>query len=392
MNPVHTRAWSTHVLRAVAVTATLAAIAMLVAPAMANAATFDPLNILSDDTLRASTSMSQAEIQAFLEAQPTVLKSYSAAEGGPNGLHSAVVKSASQIIFEAAQYWSVNPKIIIATLEKEQSLISQPSHPSSPTHKYGTDYHLTNAMGAGVYTGSPDRHPGFGDQVWTGTQKLGQTTGPYAWYPGKPKTVWSYPANASIVITVTNQPTWNLYTYTPYYPQINVWTIYDKFFGDPQAPARLRPMYRFYNKRTGAYFFTLSEGERWRVINSKNPDIQFQGVKFSIDTSATANVSPLYRLYNKKGQRYYYTASLKELKACLAMRSGRSRVYRLDAIAGFVSTDPASGPPVYRLYNRPSNSYMYTASVAERAALLKTRKWKDTGTAFYLGQYAPPVG
>ncbi|HEX9092614.1 MAG TPA: hypothetical protein VF902_01400 [Coriobacteriia bacterium] len=380
---------------AAALLACALAACVLVLPSLAAAATFDPLNVISDETLRAYGSMSQADIQAFLEAQGGVLKSYSAAEGGPNGLHSAVVKPASQIIFEAAQYWNVNPKLVLATLEKEQSLISQPFHVGRDTdpassHNYGTAYHLTNAMGAGVYPGSPDRHPGFGDQIWTGTQKLGQTTGPYAWYPGKPKTVWSYPAHANIVITVANQPTWNLYTYTPYYPQISVWTIYNNFFGDPQTPPRLRPMYRFYNKRTGAFFFTVSEAERWRVIKSRNPDLRFQGVGFSIDTSSTANSSPLYRLYNKLGQRYYYTASLSELRAALAIRKGRVRVYRLDAVSAYVSTDPASGPPVYRLYCRRSNSYLYTSSADERAALLRSGLWKSTGVAFYLGQYVEP--
>jgi hypothetical protein len=362
----------------------VAVVALLLAlPAAASAATFDPLNIFSDETLRASGSMSRADIQAFLEAQPGVLKSYSAPEGGPNGAHSAVVKPASQIIAEAAQYWNVNPKIVLATLQKEQSLLAAKS-PSA--------YTLGRAMGCGVYPTSPDLHPGFGDQVWTGTQKLGQTWDAYAWYANKPKQVYSYPDGHDIIITVANQPTWNLYTYTPYYPQVGVWNIYLKYFGDPQAPPRLRPMYRFYNKTTGAYFFTTSEAERWRVIARKQSYIKFQGPAFTLDTSSTANVVPLYRLYNKKGQRYFYTAAAWEKNAALRLRSGGRPTYRVDAMAGYVSMDPASGPPVYRLYCKKTNTYIWTTSASEKAALLRSKQWKNNGIVFYLGQYVPPVG
>ncbi len=364
------------------------AVAVLALPAVASAATFDPLNVFSDETMRAANSLSRADIQAFLDSQGGVLKTYSCAEGGPNGLHSTVVKPASQIIFEACQYWNVNPKLVLATLEKEQSLISQPYHLATSTHTYGTAYHLEHAMGAGVYAGSPDSHPGFGDQVWTGTQKLGQTTGPYAWYAGKPKTVWSYPDNHSIIIVPANQITWNLYTYTPYYPQSNVWNIYLRFFGDPQAAPRMRPMYRFYNKTTGAYFFTMSEGERFRVIARKQTYIKYQGVVFNIDTSSTANVVPLYRLYNKPGQRYFYTASPTEMAAALRLRSGGRPTYRVDCLAGYVSM--TTGKPVYRLYCRSANSYIWTTSETEKAALIRSGKWKYNGVGYRLGEYTPP--
>jgi hypothetical protein len=378
--------------RALVAVTLLLAVALVALPAAAAAATYDPLNIMSDETLRAANSMSRADIQAFLDAQAGVLKTYSAAEGGPNGAHSKVVKPASQIIFEACQYWNVNPKLVLATLEKEQSLISGPQHTASASHTYGTAYHLEHAMGAGVYAGSPDSHPGFGDQVWTGTQKLGQTTGAYAWWPGKQTDVIRLSDGVRIWITPANQPTWNFYTYTPYYPQVSVWNIYVKFFGDPQAPPRLRPMYRFYNKTTGAYTFTASETERWRIVARKQAHIKFQGAAFTIDASSTANVVPLYRLYNKIGQRYVYTSSEREKNSLLGLRRGRARIYRVDAIAAYVSTDPASGPPVWRLYCKKTNSHIMTSSAAEVAALLRSKMWKSNGVVFYLGQYTPPSG
>jgi hypothetical protein len=366
------------------VLAAVAVATLLTLPAVASAATFNPLNVFSDETLRASGSMSRADIQSFLDAQPGVLKTYSAPEGGPNGAHSTVVKPASQIIAEAAAYWNVNPKIIMATLEKEQSLISAPNHVASASHTYGTAYHLEHAMGCGVYPSSKDTHPGFGDQVWTGTQKLGQTTDSYAWYAGKPKQVYSYPDGHDIIIVPANQITWNLYTYTPYYPQISVWNIYNKFFGDPQSPPRLMPMYHFYNKTTGAYFFTTSEAERWRVVARKQSYISFQGTAFTIDTSSTANVVPLYRMYNKAGERYFYTASERELAAAKRLRHHGKPTYTNLAVVAKVSL--TTGAPVYRLYCRRTNSTVWTTSAAEKAALMRTKQWKYNGVAFFLGE------
>jgi hypothetical protein len=378
------------------VVAVVVGLAVWLAAGAAFAATYDPLNIMSNETLRASSSMSQAEIQIFLDSQPSVLKSYSCAEGGPSGRHSTVVKRAAQIIFEAAQYWNVNPKLVLSTLEKEQSLISQPWHtgkdinPAS-THNYSTVYHLTNAMGAGVYGGSTDRHPGFGDQVWTGTEKLGATTGLYAWYPGKRIYVHSYPDSAAagpgadihIWITPLGQPTWNFYTYTPYYPQKSVWDIYVRYFGDPLASPAVRPVYRFYRLDTGSHFYTVSEAERWFVTTKFAKTYRYEGVSYSVNTSNTANSVPLYRFCNVAKGTHFYTASEAEKNQVIATLS---RIYRFEGPAYSVSLTPAGATPVYRFYNKRNATHFYTASEAEKQSVIA--KLSDTyrfeGPAFYI--------
>jgi hypothetical protein len=377
---------------AVALASSLLLASVVLAPATAVAAdyppNYNPLMVISDDNWRAGTSMSQGEIQAFLETQDGVLKSYACAEGGPNGAHSGVVKPASQIIAEAAQYWNVNPKLIIATLEKEQSLITQPWHVATATHLYGTDYHLTNAMGCGVYAGSPDRHPGFGDQVWTGTEKLGAaplegSTSPYRWWPGKIKTVYSYEHAANIDIVPLNQPTWNAYTYTPYYPQISVWKCYSKFFGDPLAYPGKAPIYRFYNKKNGSHFYTASEAERYTVITKWPDTYSFEGPAYSVNTTSPANSAPLYRFYNKKNGSHFYTASLDEANSVIM---NLSRVYDFEGPAYNVSMTPVGSVPVYRFYRPASGSHFYTISLDEANSVIL--KWPTVynfeGIAYYV--------
>lgn len=349
---------------------------------------YNPYLLISEDNWRAGTSMSQAEIQAFLQVKNSVLKDYSAAEGGPNGLHSQVVKPASQIIAEAAQYWNVNPKLILATLEKEQSLITQVWHTGrdiDPTssHGHSTWYHLTYAMGAGVYAGSPDYHPGFGDQVWTGTQKLGQTTGPYEWYPGKIKNVGNNKdGGTKIDIIPQNQPTWNFYAYTPYFPQYNVWRFYNEWFGDPLSYPGKAPVYRFYNLKNGSHFYTRSETERYTVITKWPTVYRFEGPAYSLETTDPANSMPLYRFYNRRNGSHFYTPSESEKQTVMA-RWGST--YSFEGVAYYVSLTPEGCSPVYRFYNTRNGSHFYTISAYERDMVMA--KWPTIFTYEGIGYY-----
>jgi hypothetical protein len=376
-------------------------IALSALPAGA-APVYDPLNVISIETWR-NPSMSQADIQAFLEAPlpgegPSVLAAYSCPEAGPSGT-SPVVKRASQIIFEACQAYSLNPRVLLATMEKEQSLITQHAHTSG---SHSTAYHIKYALGVGVYAGSHDMHPGFGDQVWQAAIRLGTFPAPYDWTPGDRKYVHSYPdsakagpgADVHIWIVPTNNPTWALYIYTPYYPQISFWNYYVKFFGDPLAPPRLKPIYEFLNKRTNSFFYTSSEAQRYQLTKDSR-NWTYRGAAMSTDASAPLNTVPLYRLKNLRTSRYILTASTAERDSLLRQTYRRKKVYSLQGVVAYVSMTPESGAtPVYRLYNKYRNSYYYTTSAAKRDSCVREkgfRKWKYQGIAFYLGAYTPPA-
>jgi peptidoglycan hydrolase CwlO-like protein len=173
---------------------------------------FPPGTIISDANFLASGSMSASAIQGFLAAQGGALKSYS----GPD--HGGVRKTAAQMIAEAATAYGVSPKVILATLQKEQSLISR----TSPS-QYALDW----AMGCGKaesYTISS--YKGFGMQVWQGARVLIKNRAP--WHNGSMLPIDGtavYPSNAS---------TYSLYRYTPHFSgNASFWRIYWRYFGDP---------------------------------------------------------------------------------------------------------------------------------------------------------------
>lgn len=379
---VEPRPRTTRVLMASIAVAVAAGLAVWLSAGVAFAVTpYDPLLVITDENFRDAGSMSQAEVQAFLETMPGILKTYTAVE---HGTHGGAIKPASQIIWEAAQANNISPKVILTTLQKEQSLL---------TYVNPSKTRLDRAMGCGVYSGSPDYHVGFGDQVWTGAQKLSTYEITYKWFPGLSKNVWSYPDDHRINIVVKNAATFALYTYTPYYPQVGFWNIHVKYFGDPQESPRFKAMYEFKGRSTGAYYYTSSSTERYRLIARSSRTWEYKGVVFSVDASGTSNVVPLWRLKNNQTGRYLLTAWASEKNALLAKRYRRRAVWSLQAVTAYVALDPTNGTAVYRMYNSKRKTYYYTTSYAELRSLVAQHNggWRSQGVCFYLGSYVPPV-
>ena len=157
--------------------------------------------------------MSAAQIQAFLDGQPGALKNYRGRD------HNGVVKSAAEMIADASVAFDVSPKVILATLQKEQSLLST-KNPSQSQYN--------GAMGAGM----PDSKKnvgsmqGFGNQVWWGAQK--QDKNAKLWHPG----VFE-PVDGTNVYSA-NPGTHAQYRYTPHFSGVmSFWMIYWRYFGNP---------------------------------------------------------------------------------------------------------------------------------------------------------------
>ena len=151
--------------------------------------TFDRSNVVSETNFRNGSAMTAADIQAFLDKQLTALK------------------------------FNINPKIILATLQKEQSLL---------TAKNPKQSQYNGAMGAGM----PDSGnnvgsmQGFGNQVYWGAQKFDKNA--RDWTTGKTEPV---DGNNQVC---DNEGTFAQYRYTPHYGGVmSFWTIYWRYFGDP---------------------------------------------------------------------------------------------------------------------------------------------------------------
>jgi peptidoglycan hydrolase CwlO-like protein len=173
---------------------------------------FNANTIISDDNYLDGNSLSVDGIQAFLKTQSGKLGTYTGKD------HSGVTKSAAEMIADAAVAWGVSPKVILVTLQKEQSLISR-----SDLTQYALDW----AMGCGkMDSRTLSQYQGFGNQIWGGARALKRNSS--SWRSGISISIDGmavYPSNAS---------THSLYRYTPHFHgNTSFWKLYWKYFGDP---------------------------------------------------------------------------------------------------------------------------------------------------------------
>jgi hypothetical protein len=229
-------------MRLIAVGAAFLAVMGMAVPAFAR--TFDPRLVLSDENMRDYRSMNAAQIQKFLNKRSGPLKRMSFARHD-NG----AVAPASVIIWEAAQAWHINPRVILALLQKEQSLLTRRSLKKNT---------LARAIGAGCPDRVTNKFPGFGNQMWHGARLLdgygetGKTTEyvPHPWKPGMKNRFTGG-------VTPKNLATYKLYVYNPSigakrpYGDLsrqscsgnaNFWKIYWKYFGNPLGKPKSTPL------------------------------------------------------------------------------------------------------------------------------------------------------
>ncbi len=194
----------------------------LLSPIFASAATvaFNPQYIISDEEMQSTANWTTADIQKFLQDRGSYLATLTTAD------YNGQIKPASQIIQEASQQYQVNPKYILVTLQKEQSLVTD----DTPTQKQ-----LDWAAGYGVCDSCSMDDPkvikfkGFGKQV-------DNAAGIIRWYYNN--TSHSVVKKKDQNITIDNMPivpqSWAtafLYTYTPHlHGNQNFWRIWNTWF------------------------------------------------------------------------------------------------------------------------------------------------------------------
>ncbi len=252
---------------ALALTAALFVVALVAvqAPVAANAFTgsdFQRGYIISDSQFYDSNAMTQDEIQAFLSkmapscsnsnclpivrtntfdrpADRNICTSYTGASG----------ELASTIIFKVQQACGISARVLLVTLQKEQSLITS----TGPS-----DSKLSRAMGYGCpdsANGACDsQFYGLYNQIYKAAWQFKRYSTPDPWGSYQPGVVAiaKKPGCATISVNIQNNATAALYNYTPYTPDDaalanlrgtgddcssygnrNFWVYYNDWFGDP---------------------------------------------------------------------------------------------------------------------------------------------------------------
>ena len=224
---------------------------------------FQAGNVISDDAFYDSSAMSQEEIQAFLDrmigtcanlnclnikrtntfdraADRTVCAAYTGAAG----------ELTSTIIFKVQRACGISAKVLLVTLQKEQSLVTA----TAPS-----DGKLSRAMGYGCPDSSNGEcdamYYGLYNQLYMAAWQFKRYSTPTPWGRHQPGTmeIGYHPSTScgTQTVNIVNNATAALYNYTPYTPNAaalanlrgtgdscssygnrNFWVFYNDWFGD----------------------------------------------------------------------------------------------------------------------------------------------------------------
>ncbi len=150
-----------------------------------------------------------------------------------------------------------------------------------------------------------------------------------------------------------------------------------------KAAAVRIPVYRFYNQRTGAHFFTTSSSERDHVVATQSPPFVSEGEAFSVASDFSPGLSPVHRFFNTRSGVHFYTISENERALLVSARPE----LRYEGIAYYASQVAGEGlQPFYRFYVPAKGFHFYTASEAERASLVAQQSagYRFEGVAYYV--------
>lgn len=121
-------------------------------------------------------------------------------------------------------------------------------------------------------------------------------------------------------------------------------------------------VYRFYNTKTGAHFYTASVAERDLVI-TKLREYNYEGPAFFAFAAAAPGTAPVHRFYNTRNGTHFYTMDEKEranIQATLPW-------YQYNYVTWFASTSDAAGAlPMFRFYHPKGQTHFYTMNASER--------------------------
>ena len=97
----------------------------------------------------------------------------------------------------------------------------------------------------------------------------------------------------------------------------------------------MNAVFRFYNSKTGAHFYTISAPERDYVI-SDFADFRYEGPVWYAQPAAGNGATPIYRFYNNRTGAHFYTVSASERDFVIS----NYKDFKYESIAYYVWTTP----------------------------------------------------
>lgn len=314
-------------------------------------ATVDYNYILSDSDLMDYRSMTETQIQKFLQAKSSTLANY---------IDPTTRLAASRIFYVAAQDFQINPKFLLALVQKEQSLIDN-RNPSQYNYDWATGFAVCDSCS--TLDPALQKFKGFYNQVYNASKRIRQgylvslyTTGKTitGFGPGIPKLV------DGVTVTPANFATAVVYTYTPHlHGNLLFWNIWNRYF------ARAYP--------NGTAIRVEGQKNVWLIQNGQKRLLVTEAVMYSL-----TNPKKIIIINKNELDKYPEANPIKFVDySFLQSPKGTVYLYANDTVRGFVS------PQALRLVN----PYPKIIKVSQETLALYTEKEPiTTTTVFPLGK------
>ncbi|MBL8122103.1 hypothetical protein JNM87_05125 [Candidatus Saccharibacteria bacterium] len=292
--------------------------------------------------------------------------------------------SAAQIIYNAAQQYRINPKVLLVTIHKESyGPLTTDTWPLATQYLHSMGAHCPDTAAC------DSNYFGFSMQVYEAASLIrwyiDSMSQPW-WQYKKPYQTnsirWSPNASCGAGdVYIESKATAALYTYTPYQPNAaalanlygtgdgcsaygnrNFWRIYNDWFGSTrnipsQCDSSITGITCIWEliKPGGEYFYTSSILERDTAINN---GISYVGVAFYARSNSPSGGStriPTYRV--QKNGAHFWTSS--DLTYQQHLASG----WTDEGIAWYTDPDYSNtGTPIYKVVDPGDNQSLYVRS------------------------------
>ena len=170
---------------------------------------------------------------------------------------------------------------------------------------------------------------------------------------------------------------------------ISISQIRSQSTGQQVFSANVKPVTRIQNTTLyGAYFFTIYDDERNAAL-ANSPGWNHEGVSFWASLSTGDGLSPVHRFRNLQNGSYLYTIYDAERAEIAA---NYTSLFTYEGVAWYAQQTLSAGwAPLYRFRNLTNGTYLFSASEAEKNAILANYANIFTleGVAYYVLQDGP---
>lgn len=136
------------------------------------------------------------------------------------------------------------------------------------------------------------------------------------------------------------------------------------------ASAARTAVYRFYNGKTGAHFYTASAAERDFVVQTF-PEFAYENIAFYAYADSSSGKDPVFRFYNAKSGAHFYSGSVAERDFVITNYPD----FKYEVVSWYAQTGAGNGAsPIYRFYNAKTGAHFYTINAAERDFVIQVHK------------------